>query len=108
MKQYVIIPAYSGNYHIICVEDGKITSNTIKAYYDMTGYCEALEEMGYTKAYFVPEAKKALDEAKQAYLLAQQAYDTAIAAPLQIADEEAQKHHALAEFLKPDDWDDFT
>lgn len=105
MKQYVVMPAYSGNYHIICVEDGKIGSDTIQSYYDMTGYCEALENMGYTKAYFVPEAKKELEKAKRAYLLAQQVYDTAIETPLQISDEEAKNHHALAEFLHPNDFE---
>ena len=108
MKQYVVIPAYTDNYHIICVEDGKIGHNSIVAYYNMPGYCEALEAQGYEKAYFLPKAKKELEEAKRAYRYAQSEYDTAVNNPLQISDEEAQKNTTLAEILKPDDWDDFT
>ena len=108
MKQYVVIPAYTDNYHIICVEDGKIGHNSIVSYYNMPGYCEALESQGYKKAYFLPKAKKELEEAKRAYLYAQSEYDTAVNNPLQISDEEAKKNMALAEILKPDDWDDFT
>lgn len=108
MKQYVVIPAYTDNYHIICVENGKIGHNTIVTYYNMPGYCEALEAQGYEKAYFLPKAKKELEAAKKEYLYAQKAYDEAMEAPLQISDDEAKKNMTLAEILKPDDWDDFT
>lgn len=108
MRQYVVLQAYTDNYHVIQVVDGKILQDNIVAYYNLPGYTDALENHGYQKAYFVPEAKKALEVAKKEYLYAQSAYDTAVNAPLQITDEEAQKNRALAEILKPDDWDDFT
>ena len=108
MKQYIIIPAYTDNFHVICVEDKKIVNDHIVAYYNLPGYTEALETQGYSKAYFVPKAKKELEAAKHAYLVAQEEYDTAIANALEISDSEAEKCHCLEEFLRPDDWDDFT
>ena len=108
MKQYITFPAYTDNYHVVCVDDGKITNDKIVSYYNLPGYIEAIEDQGYEKAYFVPAAKKDLERAKQAYLMAQEAYDTAIANALEISDEEASKNIHLAEALKPDDWDDFT
>ena len=108
MKQYVIMDAYQDNYHIIQVVDGKIERDKIVALYNLVGYTDALEAQGYTRAYFVPEAKNALEVAKANYMYAQDEYDKAVNNALQISDAEAKKHHALAKFLGPDDHDDFT
>ena len=105
MKQYVVLPAYTDNYHVIQVVDGKILQDNIVAYYNLSGYTGALENHGYRKAYFVPKAKKELEAAKRAYLEAQAEYDNAIENALEISDNEAKRSYEFAKILEPDDLD---
>ena len=37
------------------------------SYWEVDGYCSALESMGYTKAYDVEKYKKELDETEEEY-----------------------------------------
>ena len=92
MKQYCIKEAYTGNYYVIKCADGKVESYQIIDGYKVQGYIEALESMGYTKGYFVPYFKKVLEEAEESYQIAKESYENAIENPLQISQEEANKH----------------
>jgi hypothetical protein len=105
MKQYTV--AYTDNYHVIEVVDGKIVSDNIVAYDDLTGYTAALEAHGYTKAYFVPKYKKEMEKARAAHLLAQENYDFALDNALSISDAEASKSKVLAPHLLKEDYDEY-
>ena len=49
-KQYIYKLAYTDNYHVIQVVDGKIEHSTIVAYYELDGFLSALRSMGMRKA----------------------------------------------------------
>ena len=46
MKQYFITQAYTDNYHVIRVNNGKIECDDIVAYYELEGYESALQSFG--------------------------------------------------------------
>ena len=52
------------------------------SYWEVDGYCSALESMGYTKAYDVEKYKKELDEAEEEYNWAAKRYSMAKENPL--------------------------
>jgi hypothetical protein len=100
MKQYIVMPAYTDNYHVIAAENGKVVSDEIIAFYELAGYLRALESQGYAKAYFLPEAKKELEEAELDYQQAKEHYKLAKDNALQISDEEASKVFCLKRFYE--------
>ena len=52
------------------------------SYWEVDGYCSALESMGYTKAYDVEKYKKELDEDEEEYNWAAKRYSMAKENPL--------------------------
>ena len=52
-KQYTIENAYTGNEKVSRYTDGKLEFYEVMSYWEVDGYCSALENMGYTKAYDV-------------------------------------------------------
>lgn len=97
MKQYFIAPAYSSNYHVVRVNDGKVECDQIVAYHEMEGYTSALESFGYQRAEYVPAAEKALKKAQEAYEEAKKALEEAKKHPLNLSKEDAKKYHFLQE-----------
>ena len=77
IKQYTVKQAYTDNDEVSKYIDGKLESSSIMSYWNTEGYCKALEEQGYTKAYDVSEARGELDIAKQEYEDALEYYNMA-------------------------------
>lgn len=77
MKQYTIKPAYTGNSKIDLYENGKLVSTTIDNDYNLGGHINAIEDMGYERAYDVDEAEKKMLDAKQKYEWALEEYEYA-------------------------------
>lgn len=102
VKQYVIMPAYTDNYHVIAADNGKVVSDDILAYYELDGYVHALESQGYEKAYFLPEAKREFEEAEREYLRAQESYERAKVNAFQIDEDEIKKVYCLKRFVEKD------
>ena len=92
MKQYVITPAYTGNDHVICVNNGKIESDHIVAYYELQGYTSALENMGYERAEYVPALEAEVKKAQKELNMAKEALEDAKKRPLKISKEDAEKY----------------
>ena len=57
-KQYTVENAYTGNEKVSRYTDGKLELYEVMSYWEVDGYCYALENMGYTKAYDVSKYKK--------------------------------------------------
>ena len=86
MMQYIVKPAYTGNSSVITYTDGKIQDKAIIADYQVDGYVEALENLGYSRAYVVSYYEKKLKEAEEDLMYARQAYELAMQHPLEIAE----------------------
>jgi hypothetical protein len=95
MRQYVITPAYTGNEHVICVNDGKVESDNIVAYYELQGYTSALENMGYERAEYVPALEVKVKEAQEKLEWAKKALEDAKKHPLNISKEDAKKYRLV-------------
>lgn len=77
-KQYVVSPSYTDNYKVSKYANGKILNYEIMSYWEVEGYCNALESEGYTKAYDIDELRKKMEEAEEKLQWAKQAYEDAI------------------------------
>jgi hypothetical protein len=95
MKQYVITPAYTGNDHVICVNDGKVESDNIVAYYELQGYTSALENMGYERAEYVPAFEAEVKKAQEALEMAKEALEDAKKRPLKISRKDAEMYRLV-------------
>lgn len=78
VKQYTVSPAYTGNDKITTYTDGKHEGYSIVSYWETQGYCERLEEEGYTKAYDLDKLLKKMEEAKEEYEMAKRWYKEAL------------------------------
>ena len=58
VKQYTVENAYPGNERVSRYTDGKLEFYEVMSYWEVDGYCSALESMGYTKAYDIEKYKK--------------------------------------------------
>lgn len=67
IKQYVVQQAYTDNDKVSKYIDGKLENYSIMSYWQTEGYCKALEEQGYSKAYDLSELRKEIETAKQEY-----------------------------------------
>ena len=92
MKQYFITDAYTDNYHVVRVNNGKVECDDIVAYYELEGYKSALESFGYKKAEYVPALEKAVKEAEETLTYARQALERAQQNPLKISTEDAKRY----------------
>lgn len=97
MKQYFVTKAYTDNYHVIRVNDGKIEHDEIVAYYELEGYTSAVESFGYRKAEYVPALEAELKKAEEAYKLAKQALENAKKNPLKISEADVKKYKLVEE-----------
>ena len=95
MKQYVVKEAYDGNYHVLQYVDGKLESHDIISWHALDVYTKTIEEDGYTRAYFVPEYKKEMLKAKEAYLSSFSEYENAQRHPLVLSDEETLNYRII-------------
>ena len=98
MKQYFITQAYTDNYHIVRVNDGKVECDDIVAYYELEGYQSALESFGYKKAEYVPKYEDEVKKAQEALKNAQEALERAKKTPLQISQCDAEKYFHKNEY----------
>ena len=78
IKQYTVSIAYTGNDKVTKYIDGEPINYKIMSYWETDGYCNALEDEGYIRAYDIDELLEELISAKEAYELAQKRYDEAI------------------------------
>lgn len=78
IKQYTVSVAYTDNDKVTKYIDGKPIDYKIMSYWETNGYCNALEDEGYSRAYDLDELLEELISAKEAYELAQKRYDEAI------------------------------
>ena len=67
IKQYVVQQAYTDNDKVSKYIDGKLENYSIRSYWQTEGYCKALEEQGYSKAYDLAELREEIKVAKQEY-----------------------------------------
>lgn len=67
IKQYVVQQAYTDNDKVSKYIDGKLENYSIMSYWQTEGYCNALEEQGYSKAYDLAELREEIKVAKQEY-----------------------------------------
>ena len=77
IKQYTVSVAYTGNDKVTKYIDGEPINYKIMSYWETDGYCHALENEGYSRAYDLDELLEELINAKEAYELAQRRYDEA-------------------------------
>ena len=82
IKQYTVENAYPGNEKVSRYTDGELEFYEVMSYWEVDGYCSALESMGYTKAYDVEKYKKELDEVEEEYNWASKRYSMAKENPL--------------------------
>ena len=78
IKQYTVSVAYTDNDKVTKYINGKPIDYKIMSYWETDGYCNALEDEGYIRAYDIDELLEELISAKEAYELAQKRYDEAI------------------------------
>lgn len=78
IKQYTVSVAYTDNDKVTKYIDGKPIDYKIMSYWETDGYCNALEDEGYIRAYDLDELLEELISAKEAYELAQKRYDEAV------------------------------
>ena len=78
IKQYTVSAAYTDNDKVTKYIDGKPIDYKIMSYWETDGYCNALEDEGYNRAYDLDELLEELISAKEAYELAQKRYDEAV------------------------------
>lgn len=64
-KQYTTSVAYTSNTKIRCYHDGKLYSTTILSDWEVQGYCERLEEEGYTEAFNREEILKKISDIEE-------------------------------------------
>lgn len=58
VKQYLLTPLEDGHMSIGRYENGKFIRGTMLEDVHVAGYCEALEDMGYTRGYDVAAAEE--------------------------------------------------
>ena len=78
IKQYTVSVAYTDNDKVTKYIDGEPINYKIMSYLETDGYCNALENEGYSRAYDLDELLEELISAKEAYELAQKRYDEAV------------------------------
>ena len=78
IKQYTVSVAYTDNNKVTKYINGKPIDYKIMSYWETDGYCNALEDEGYIRAYDIDELLEELISAKEAYELAQKRYDEAV------------------------------
>ena len=78
IKQYTVSVAYTDNDKVTKYIDGKPIDYKIMSYWETNGYCNALKDEGYSRAYDLDELLEELISAKEAYELAQKRYDEAV------------------------------
>ena len=78
IKQYTVSVAYTDNDKVTKYIDGKPIDYKIMSYWEINGYCNALEDEGYSRAYDLDELLEELISAKEAYELAQKRYNEAV------------------------------
>jgi len=81
--QYVVeYETYAGNDCVTQYIDGAEQGHDIMSYWETDGYCRAIENLGYVRAYDADEASNAVRKAEEALAAAQQHYQVAAANPL--------------------------
>lgn len=98
VKQYIFEPAYTDNYHVIQVVDGKIEDHAIVSYWELDGFIKALERMGYERGYFVPRYKVELLRIQEELEFAQEAYDRAVQHPVTLEGAEVERYKKIIHF----------
>lgn len=88
MKQYTVENAYTDNYEVTQYENGTAVVSGIVAYYELEGYCDAIENNGYKRAFDVPKYECDMMAAKVQYDFAVKMYKRAKEHPLQKCNEE--------------------
>lgn len=78
IKQYTVSVAYTDNDKVTKYINGKPIDYKIMSYWETDGYCNALKDEGYSRAYDLDELLEELISAKEAYELAQKRYDEAV------------------------------
>ena len=78
IKQYTVSVAYTDNDKVTKYINGKPIDYKIMSYWETDGYCNALKDEGYSRAYDLDELLEELISAKEAYQLAQKRYDEAV------------------------------
>lgn len=78
IKQYTVSVAYTDNDKVTKYINGKPIDYKIMSYWETDGYCNALKDEGYSRAYALDELLEELISAKEAYELAQKRYDEAV------------------------------
>ena len=99
VKQYFYWHAYTDNYHLMTVVDGKIEDDTIVAYHELSGAQAMLERRGYQKALLVQEAEIEFQRTEEAFNAAKEKLAKAKANPVQLSDEDAMSHFFLSKYL---------
>ena len=100
MKQYFLTKAYTGNTHVVRCIDGKIKDDQILADYELGGYLSALENMGYTQGYYVPEYFRIMEEREALYMNACSDFRAAAKHPIELSDEDAKRYFPLCDYVK--------
>ena len=97
-KQYVIKKTYNGNSRILQYVDRRYDACTIVAYYEVSGYVSALENMGYKRAYYEKEFLARIRNLEEALKDAKEMYQNVQGCFLDLSTEEAEKYERLTYF----------
>ena len=94
-KQYVVLPAYSGNSELLLYVDGKLKSQEIIADYALDAHTSILENMRYTRAYYIPACERRLEKAYAAYREAMEELERARPYALKLSEDEARRFELI-------------
>lgn len=105
-KQYITAPGQFGGTGVYLFKNGKLESYEIVKDSMLSLYAESVENLGYSRAYYIPVLEKRLERAYAAYREAVDTLEKARPYPLELAEEEAEK--AMAIFWEEEEDDDQT
>lgn len=89
-KQYIVEPAYHGNHIVLMYVNGQLKHEEIVSGHSLDAYTSSVENLGYTRAYYIPVLERRLEKAYAAYREAVEAYEKAKPYQLELDENEAK------------------
>lgn len=87
-KQYIVEPSNAGHHIVLLYINGELKSREIIPDHTLEVYTGCVENLGYTRAYYMPIFEKRLELAYAAYREAVEALEKAKYHPLEIGEVE--------------------
>lgn len=94
-KQYIIEPFQFGGTGVYLFMNGRLTKYEIVKDSMLRLYVESVENLGYTRAYYIPVLERRLEKAYAAYREAVETLEKAKPYPLELDEKESEKVMAI-------------